>query len=366
MNSRPRVLIPSDNFDWVANFATGYRNVGFDATGGHINFELESGWFDIVHLLWPEEFTAWCLPTSAQIDAVFARLDWWAKRSRLIISVSNLYPHRYPNEPMFHRLYTGFYERAEVIHHFSQTSKDLVCREYPSIAGRNHIVRVGFNYERLLSFGPRDRDAARRYFAIAPDEIVFLVSNVLRFWEEVQLLRRAFDLTRVPAKQLLLNSDYIQYGPVWRQRWRRWQWQRWTHSKGVLRTAGRVPDEELPRLFDAADAVVVIRQNALTPGLPSLAMTLGRFVVAPNFGGVPEFLAGTGNAIYDQTSSEDLARAMECAGATDRERVGAENARIAAGWSWTGIVRDCLDALPVNRQMITPSNAKPIDLILTS
>jgi hypothetical protein len=44
---------------------------------------------------------------------------------------------------------------------------------------------------------------------------------------------------------------------------------------------------------------------------------------------------------------------MERAGAADRERVGAENARIAAGWGWTGIVRACLDALPVNRQMVS-------------
>src|SRR6516164_7194833 len=144
-----RVLIPSDNFDFVANFAIGYRSLGFDATAGQINFELETGDFDLIHILWPEEFTGWRVPTSGQIDAVLARLDRWAKRSRLIISVNNLYPHRHPRDPQFHRLYTGFYERATVIHHFSHTSKDLVCREYPTLAGSNHVLRLGFNSERL-------------------------------------------------------------------------------------------------------------------------------------------------------------------------------------------------------------------------
>ena len=108
----------------------------------------------------------------------------------------------------------------------------------------------------------------------------------------------------------------------------------------------RVPDEELASLFDAIDAVVVIRQNSLSSGAPNMAMTFGRFVIAPRVGAMPEYLAGTGNALYEQTSADDLARAMELAAVADRETVGQENARIAAGWGWEAIVRTCLDALP--------------------
>src|SRR5262245_53894763 len=122
MSLQPKVLIPSDNFDFVANFAAEYRKQGFDATAGRINFKLETGNFDILHLLWPEEFTDWSVPTTAQVDAVVVRLERWAKRSRLIISVNNLYPHRNGQHPLFHRLYTEFYARAEVIHHFSKAS----------------------------------------------------------------------------------------------------------------------------------------------------------------------------------------------------------------------------------------------------
>ena len=117
-------------------------------------------------------------------------------------------------------------------------------------------------------------------------------------------------------------------------------------SKGVQSMAERVPDEELPNLFDAVDAVVVIRQNSMSSGVPSMAMTFGRFVIAPNLGAMPEYLAGTENALYDQSSAEDLARAMERAAAADREGVGKKNARIAAGWGWDAIVQTCLDALP--------------------
>jgi glycosyltransferase involved in cell wall biosynthesis len=346
MNTRPRVLIPSDNFAAVANLVGGYRDIGYDVTGGHLNFELESAGHDIVHLLWPEEFTGWRAPGVAQIDAVLRRLDRWAMRSRLIISVNNLYPHRYPEDPLFQRLYTGFYERAEVIHHASKTSRRLVCAKYPSIAGRNHIVRLGFNYERLLPPGPRDRAAARRAFGIAPEEMVFLSFGSLRHWEEVRVLRQAFALARVPKRRLLITSHYVESGPVWRQRWRQWQWRRLQRSDGVRFIPEWITDEEMPNLFDAVDAVIVLRHNSMSSGVPSLAMTFGRFIIASNSGAMPEYLDGTGNVLFEGTSAAQLAGAMEFAFAADRERVGAENARIAAAWGWTGIVKACLDALP--------------------
>jgi glycosyltransferase involved in cell wall biosynthesis len=346
MSTRPKVLIPSDVFDFVANFSVGYRKNGFDAAGGRINFELETGDFDIVHILWPEEFTGWRVPTAAQVDEVLARLDRWAKRSRLIITVNNLHPHRNGEDPLFHRLYAEFYKRAEVIHHFSKISKDLVCSEYSTVAQSNHVVRLGFNYERLLPSSPRDRAAARAAYGFAPDQIVFLVFGTLRFWEEAQLLKRAFGRVGVPNKRLLLTAHYIESGPVWRRLWRQWQWKRWQRSNGVRLVPERVPDDELSSLFDAIDAVVVIRQNSLSSGVPSMAMTFGRYVIAPNFGAMPEYLAGTDNALYDQTSADGLAHAMECAAVADREGVGERNARIAAGWGWEAIVRTCLDALP--------------------
>lgn len=345
MTSVRTVLIPSDNFDFVANFADGYRKLGFDFSGGRINFELECRRYDIVHFLWPEEFTEWHQPTSQQIDEILARIDRWAQHSRIIISVNNLYPHRYNRDPAFHRLYTGFYERADVIHHFSNASKDSVIREFPSIAMRNHIVRVGFNYERLLPAGEIDRLAARRSFGFMEDETVFLVFGSLRFWEEAHLLIRAFDLANVPRKKLLLAARYTGQGSSWRQRLRRWQWRHWQKADGVKLVTDRIPDAQLPNLFGAADAVIVIRQNSMSSGVPSLAMTFGRFVIAPNFGGMAEYLSGTGNLLYDEFSADDLSSAMERAASSDRERVGNENAKIAAGWGWEAIARSCVDAL---------------------
>jgi glycosyltransferase involved in cell wall biosynthesis len=339
------VLIPSDEPNLVPNLALGYQAQGFCAAGGRINFSLETGKYDIVHFLWPEELTNWQLPTLRQIEAVAAKLEQWRKSSHLIISVNNLYPHGFHRDPLFHRLFNEFYMRCEVIHHVSQTSKDMVCAEFPEVANRNHVVRVGFNYERLLQYRRLDRADARRAFGIESDEFVFVALGQCRFWEEVQLLMSAFDLARVPKKRLIM-ARYSPDGSRWVRRLRRWQLSSWQQSRRVRSLTEWLPEEELPNLLAAADAMVVVRQNALSSGVPSLAMTFGRFVVAPNIGAMREYLSDTGNALYDPTSVEDLASAMERAASADRERVGMKNARIAADWGWSSIIRTCIEALP--------------------
>src|SRR5579859_6988443 len=54
-----RVLIPSDQRDWVINFAAAYQKLGFDVTTGAFNFDLEAAHPDVVHFLWPEELAGW-------------------------------------------------------------------------------------------------------------------------------------------------------------------------------------------------------------------------------------------------------------------------------------------------------------------
>src|SRR5207245_1344631 len=119
--------------------------------------------------------------------------------------------------------------------------------------------------------------------------------------------------------------------------WGRWRWHSWQRMNNVLRMTEYVPDAEVYKLFDAADAVVVVRQNSMSSGVPSLAMTFGRLVIGPNFGVIPEYLAGADNILYDPTSSQSLADAFERAANTNREEVGRKNRQIAAGWGWEEI-----------------------------
>jgi glycosyltransferase involved in cell wall biosynthesis len=176
--------------------------------------------------------------------------------------------------------------------------------------------------------------------------MVYLVFGSLRSWDEVQLIRRAFSLANVPRKRLLMAARYNEPVSHWRQRRRRWRWTLWQRMHDVRRVTEYVPDEDVYRLFDAADAVVIVRQNSMGSGIPSLTMTFGRAAIGPDSGIIPEYLAGADNLLYDGSSATSLARAMERAVHLDREPVGARNREIAAKWDWDGILQTCLDGLP--------------------
>lgn len=356
----PQVLIPSDQRDWAVHFAEAYRRLGYDVLTGTFNFDLEACNPDILHLLWPEELTAWKAPSSEQISAIKARLARWRRRSRVIFTLSNLYPHGYHGNQEYHRLYSTFFEHADVIHHFSETSRTLVCKEYPTIAHKNHIVRVGYNYDLLLPLGNCDRVASRHSFGFNDSHTVFLVFGALRFWDEVQLLQRAFSMARIPGKRLLLAARYSGQGASWYQRWRRWRWRRWSNSRGMVSFGSYIPDEEICRFFGAADVVLVVRESTLSSGIPNLAMTFGKMVIGPDVGGVPEFIEGSGNILYDPTSAASLARAMEQSTSADRETIGRKNREIAAGRDWEQIIRACVgallrDAVPAEADLKYPS-----------
>lgn len=350
MTIRKRVLIASDNFDLVSNLASGYAAHDYDVVAGAINFDLGLGEFDVVHILWPEELTGWQLPEPGRIREITTKLAEWRDRSRIVVSANNLFPHRFGRHKLFRELYISCYEHADAIHHFSQISKTLVTQEYPEIANANHVVRVGFNYARLLPPKPVDRAEARRAFGLKPSDTVFLAFGALRSWDEVSLLRRAFETAHVPGKKLLLASQFAEDGPVWKRRWHRLLWERWQKRDAVIALNRRVPETDLPSLFSAADAVLVVRQQSMSSGVPSLAMTFGRFVIAPRLGAMEEYLKGTGNALYQIGSADDLARAMEEAAAADRGQVGMTNSEIAAGWRWDQIARACLDAVADRRR----------------
>src|ERR1700730_7793441 len=89
-----RVLIPSDNRDFVVNWAEAYARAGCDVVTGLYNFELRTGRFDLVHYQWPEELCGWMPPSGESLRRICTVADWWQSHSTTILTVNNLLPHR--------------------------------------------------------------------------------------------------------------------------------------------------------------------------------------------------------------------------------------------------------------------------------
>jgi len=342
---RPRVLIPSDEPSFVPPWAEAYRSNGCEVAVGTRNFHFQTAQYDLLHILWPEELTGWRPPSADSLSKIARLLDGWQRQSKILVGVNNLHPHGGKKDQRYWQLYQIFYESASAIQHYSSVSVTMVCEEFPAARSRPHVVTGPFNYAHLLRYSC-DRATARASLSLRADEFCLLIIGAVRFWAEVRLLMRAVSFTRLPKLRILMAGRWEDWEVPrgWRRRLRRFVWLAWLRKERALRIEQYVPDEELPRLFAAADAVAVLRIRSLNSALPLLAMTLGRLVIAPNWGAIPEFLAGTRNLLYEPGDARSLAEALERAGTLDREAIGAENQALALSWSWKDTAARCLRA----------------------
>lgn len=344
-----RVLVPTDVDQFHQDLAGAFRRRDVELIVGTGNFHLSdmAADVDVVKVLWPEELMGWSPPGPHELRRFEATLDAWSRRARVVAAVHNLWPHRHEGHPAFRRMYEVLYERSALILHHSQTSRELVNREFPVAGTRPYITTCLFNFDRLL--GTVDREGARRSFGFSPKDFVILGFGAIRKWEEARLLMRGFDMTRLRGKRLLMASRYVAPGADARARLRRLTWRAWLRLVRARCAPGFVPDQEVHRYLTACDVVVVPRLCDMSSGLVPLAFTFGRAVVAPDHGAYPEYLAGTLNPLYSSGDAASLARALERAAHLDRERLEAENRRRADAWTWGQIVDDLLEGLGSRR-----------------
>jgi glycosyltransferase involved in cell wall biosynthesis len=338
----PRVLIPSDNLDFALYLAEAYRQAGWEVVMGAANFDLGGAEFDLVHFQWPEELTNWTEPSKARLSEVSTRLDEWRRRTKLVLTAHNLRPHRNGESPGFRKLYETFYQRVHVVAHFTATSRDAVTKEFPVLAQAQHIVTGYFNLDRLLP-PQRDSNRARRELGLPADAFVVLNIGSLREGAEIELIKRAFDAATVPGKRLLMCGRYDEAGPTFQQRWRRWTWSRWLRSRNAV-VRGYIPDPEVHRVVDAADAVLIPRFRAMNSGLPALGASFGKIIIAPRCGAYPELLANTSHPIYEPGDAASLAGALEKASGLDRTVIASECRRLVDSWQWPAIIKAIVTA----------------------
>ena len=337
-----KILIPANDPCFPIGLAKAYQKLGCEAIVGVHNFFLGTAGFDMIHFLWPESFCLAGPPDERTLEQIRKKLEWWSQRCMMLISVNNYYPHGYEGHPAYKKLYGLFYERCAGIHHFSNASRDLVVKEWPVAATKPNIVTTGFNYAHLLR--PEvQRKSLRESLGFKDDDLVILAFGALRTWSEVKLLTSALARVRVANKRILMVCRYTEIPyrlSVLLRHKRLGLWRRWHR---VVSIGGFVADEELYRYFEPADVVVVPRVDSLSSGVPSLAMTFGRMVIVPNRGAYPEYVAGTGNLLYKPGDAASLAGAIEQASRLDREKIGEQNRRLSAAWTWDRVAQACLE-----------------------
>lgn len=336
-----KVLVATDDATFSVGLTNEYRHQGFDVQSGLANLFLTQQNFDLIHCHWPEEIAHWRVPPDpVLVGQIIACLDWWREQTKLVCSVHNLLPHRAAHDARAsYEYYQEFMLRMHHIGHFSETSREEMIRMYPSVPAERHFVH-GMNLFPEIGRLSLGRDAARRQFGFSSDRFVVGLFGQLRLSEEVELLQTGLDLARRVKPKVLFASRLPSNWGSRRSVLKRIAHRRWQRRNDVMDLSGYLSDEQTAAFFDAVDVVIVPRFGRhLNSGLMPLAMTFGTPLAAPDYGVYREYLAGSGNALYEPGDAKALALAIEHLATQPLEQLRKANQARSTDWGWPNIVK---------------------------
>ncbi len=346
--SAMRVLLPTNNRTFVDTLADAYEGIGWHVERGMSLIEtLESQQrATLIHINWPEELVGWDAGLQENLPKVLQWLDKAKGRTPIVATVHNIFPHTARDKNIWRVAYSEIYQRVDVIHHMSFTSKELFLAIFPELNLKKHIISVGFGFDHIDRPVREGVEIWRNKLSLSSDHLGLLSFGELRSWNELKLLKDGFARARLNNKRLILASRYTG-GKGFLQRWlHRGLRLSWEVRRDIYRIRRYVPDSEVANLFSAVDALVVVRLESLNSGLVVLGMKMGVPVIAPRVGAIPEHLGDAGNILWDPTGgSGALAAALERSKDIDRQVVGNANRIRAAGWTGKRMIECVIAAI---------------------
>jgi glycosyltransferase involved in cell wall biosynthesis len=207
--------------------------------------------------------------------------------------------------------------------------------------GRRHNLFV-IPHPHFIGIYPRSasREQARSILGIPADAFIYGFFGSIQPYKGIEELIESF--RRLPDDDAWLviaggNSRQPEYLDTIHERAD-------SLPRIVLRTYQRAPSEELTRVMQASDVIVLPFRATTTSGTLMLALSWGRPVIAPALGCLPMTVPPLAGILYDPTASDPLPQAM-----TELRRmdlVRASDAAVAAArrFDWDEIAAATLRA----------------------
>ncbi|MFD1514914.1 glycosyltransferase [Halomarina rubra] len=213
-----------------------------------------------------------------------------------------------------------------------ESARELVVDTYrlpDSTADRIEVVPHGHyidSYPNEVSV-----EAAREDLGYEDDHTVYLYFGLIRPYKNVPDLVRTFSTIDDPDARLLVVGNPM--GDDLESEVRALC----SRDDRVTCELRFVPDEEIQRYMNAADAVVLPFEEVLTSGTAILAMSYGKALIAPRAGCVAELLDGDDTLGYAPRDPDGLRSSLVAASSVDLDAAGRYNHELAATLDWEGI-----------------------------
>ena len=278
----------------------------------------EPGFYDLIHLHWPELLVKSQLPDMSRTNLLQERhynrvLDGLRKKkekgAKIVITIHNEKPHK-DKLGQFDNYYSQIYQLCDAFIHMGESSIQILKEDYSDdITGKPSFLIHHGDY----SFFPDTlvRNECRNRLNILENEKLLLAFGAVRSKEELELGIDAFHGADIKDSTYLIAGSipnpyrsqpqhYIVrkklYANMFNSRIQ-------THEKTIA-------PEEVQIYLKAADLLFIPRFNTLNSGNIALGFTFGKVVIGPDYGVIGEMLRQTGNPVFEPEKLESVSEAI--------------------------------------------------------
>ena len=327
-----------------------------EAQGCEVVYGLERLWTDevldcdIVHFQWPEYVFGSQKKhfSNEDVERLGNRIGQLKDCGiRIFVQVHNLKPHRNQDKNVL-RLYDVLYQRADVMVHMGNYSRELLQTQYPNA---RHVVIPHHIYDNTLPFSVSQQEARQRLHLSQEKKIILSFGKFRNDRERNFVLLLQKKLSTLNSQ---LSSKIIFLLPgFYRETLHTWNPRKFItrlfHTvsyrlKGIKFNSEVIPDDLMQCYFCAADVVLIQRLDILNSGNLPMAFAAGKVVVGPDVGNVGEILRETSNFIFAPINMNVTVEAVqEALQAADTDR-GAMNKQYAEEhWSSAVIAKTMIE-----------------------
>ncbi len=329
---------------FLPEYANPYQHLLAEALGGEgVAVEFLSnlpspGWLRahagdvaLLHYHWLYGLYMARAATPAQVWRFVARLRLAGRLGyRVVWTAHNILPHRAPFPPLHAAMRRLMMRRADaVITHCEAGRRELLARF--SRRGPVEVIPLGHYrdvYPSILS--PM---AARQRLNLSPSSYVYLALGNIAAYKGLERLVEAFGRVATAKDVLLIAGRNRDSGLVARLN------QAAAGDARIRVHAGEVAEEDMAVYLAAADVVAAPFEAILTSSSVMTALSMGRPVIVPALGCLPELVSPDAGIVYDAADPGALGRAMQVIKEADPATMSAAARRITDDLGWGDIAR---------------------------
>lgn len=258
---------------------------------------LRPGW-DVIHVHWPDLvlLRGRAFRQAVTGSALLAILKLHRLRgTKLVWTIHNLGPHEVRAKRVAHWFMSSFVRQVDGAISPSHAGLSAAIETYPHLEKvKSTVVPIG-TYVGEYAKAP-SKATARRRIDIPDSARVFLAFGQIREYKNLPYLVRLFVESSDENDVLIVAGPPKEPKEVTRMK---------EIAEGDPRVrimAERIPDDDVPTLFAAADCFVAPFSNILNSSSVLLALSFGCAALAPRQGGLPELANDVGEGwleLYD-------------------------------------------------------------------